>query len=95
MQRAAQEKSLQYAAQQALAIQSVESLSTVLAIFGEVTREVLWPEAVRHGYGTEWVTQHAITTVFLDRLCALNGLVTDANRVRLAYTEVKAINSGE
>jgi hypothetical protein len=35
--------------------------------------EVLWPEARKEGEGTEFVNGHPIVTLFLDKLCSLNG----------------------
>jgi hypothetical protein len=82
---------LQEAAVLVLELQNASNLSGVLRTFHEVVSDVLWPEANKRGLGTEWVAHHAITTIFLDKLCDLNGIVTDPNKLSLAYAEVKAI----
>src|SRR5438105_3904615 len=84
---------IQEAARLALAAQDAVNLSAVVHEFSNI-QSVLWDEARKHGYGTAWVAQHAITTIFLDKLCSLNGLVTDSNRVHLAFSECRAIVEG-
>ncbi len=86
--------SLQEAAKSALAVQDAVNLSAVVLEFNEVCRECLWPAARERELGTSWINQHPITTVFLDKLCALNGVVTDSNKLALALIEVKAIALG-
>ena len=88
--------SLQHAAVVSLQIQDAVNLSAVVLEFNEILRETMWPEARARGLGTAWINQHPITTLFIDKLCALNGVVTDSNKLALAYLEVKAIaNSPE
>jgi hypothetical protein len=82
---------LQEAAQTALDAQNACNLSGVLASFHHVVIDALWPEARRLGKGTEWVNQHPICTLFLDKL-------TDLNRrgdFSSAYTEVKRLANAE
>jgi len=85
--------SLQHAAVVSLQIQDAVNLSAVVLEFNEVLRETMWPEARARGLGTQWINQHPITTLFLDKLCDLNGIVTDSNKLALAYAEVQAIAS--
>lgn len=82
---------LQRAAVVALQVQDAVNLSAVVLEFHEVLRETMWPEARKRGLGMDWINRHAITTLFLDKLCDLNGVVTDSNKLALAYAEVKAI----
>jgi DTW domain-containing protein YfiP len=63
---------LQEAAQTALEVQNACNLSGVLASFHHVVIDALWPEARRLNKGTEWVNQHPICTLFLDKLSDLN-----------------------
>jgi hypothetical protein len=63
---------IQEAARLALECQDACNLSGVLASFKEIVHEVLWPEARRLGKGTEWVNQHPICTLFLNKLGSLN-----------------------
>jgi len=65
-------------------------LSGVLASFNRIVMDVLWPEARRLGKGTEFVNQHCICTLFLDKLCDLNG----RGEFYKAYTEVEALAKG-
>ena len=83
--------SLQHAAVVCLQVQDAVNLSAVVLEFNDVLRETLWPEARKRGLGTAWINTHPITTLFLDKLCSLNGIVTDSNKLALAYAEVKAI----
>jgi hypothetical protein len=82
---------LQDAAAAALQVQNACNLSGVVHDLDLILRDVIWPEARTRGFGTDCVAKHAITTLFLDKLCSLNGLVTDSNRVHLAYAECRAI----
>lgn len=48
-------------------------------VFGGILRclvvivsEVIWPAARAAGKGTDWVNQHPVCTLFLDKLCDLN-----------------------
>lgn len=63
---------LQQAAQTALDCQDASNLSGVLASFKAIVHEVLWPEARRLGKGTDWVNEHPIVALFLDKLVDLN-----------------------
>jgi hypothetical protein len=86
---------LQQAAATALQLQTASNLSGVVHDFDAILTETLWPEARKRGLGTDWVAKHAITTLFLDKLCDLNGLLTESNRVHLAYQECKALAEGK
>jgi hypothetical protein len=63
---------LKRAAQLALECQDACNLSGVLATFKEIVHETLWPEARRLGKGTDWINQHPICALFLDKLTDLN-----------------------
>jgi hypothetical protein len=70
---------IQQAAKTAIECQDACNLSGVLASFKEIVHEVIWPEARRVGKGTEWVNQHPIVTLFLSKLCSLNGGYFECN----------------
>jgi len=63
---------LKQAAQTALDVQDACNLSGVLRSFTDIVMNVLWPEARNTGHGTDWVNQHPICTLFLDKLASLN-----------------------
>jgi hypothetical protein len=64
---------IQEAAKTAIEVQDACNLSGVLASFQRIVSDVLWPEAHKQKAGTEFVNQHAISTLFLSKLCSLNG----------------------
>src|SRR5258706_12064663 len=64
---------LRWAAQTALDVQNAVNLSGVLHSLDEIVSTVLWPEARKLGKGTEYVNTHAIVTLFLYKLMALNA----------------------
>jgi hypothetical protein len=89
---------LQQAAQTALDCQDASNLSGVLASFKAIVHEVLWPEARRLGYGTDWVNQHPIVALFLDKLVDLNHYGRVANVWHgkgNAYDQVREIAKGK
>lgn len=63
---------MKQAAQTAIDCQDACNLSGVLGSLKGIVFDVLWPEARRLGKGTEWVNQHPICTLMLDKLCDLN-----------------------
>jgi hypothetical protein len=63
---------IQEAAQTSLDVQNAVNLSGVLQSFREIVMDVLWPGARRRGKGTDWVNQHPICTLFLDKLSDLD-----------------------
>lgn len=65
-------RTMQQAAQCAIDVQDACNLSGVLGAFNDIVFNTLWPEARRLGLGTEWVNQHPICTLFLDKLSDLN-----------------------
>jgi hypothetical protein len=56
------------AAQLALNIQQEEDLKVIAASFHRVVMQSLRHEAWRLGKGTDWMKQHAIATLFLNKL---------------------------
>jgi hypothetical protein len=78
---------IQQAAQAALDCQDACNLSGVLASFKEVVHEVIWPEARRIGKGTEWVNQHPICTLFLNKLSSLNSSDCFCSQATSAYAK--------
>jgi hypothetical protein len=64
---------IQEAAKTAIEVQDACNLSGVLASFQRIVSDVLWPEAHKQKAGTEFVNKHAIATLFLSKLCSLNG----------------------
>jgi hypothetical protein len=65
-------QTLKDAAETALLIQNGCNLSGILQSFTEVVMDTLWPAAREQGHGTDWVNQHPICTLFLDKLASLN-----------------------
>jgi hypothetical protein len=70
---------IQEAACTAIAAQDAVNLSGVLHTFSEIVSEVIWPEARKQGKGTDFVNRHCIVTLFLHKLCDLNGGSFDAD----------------
>lgn len=58
-------------AQQSLDIQDACNASGVVHAFSR-GMTLLWEEANRRNQGTEWVNQHPIVTLFIDKLASLN-----------------------
>jgi hypothetical protein len=90
---------LQEAAAQAILVQDACNMSGVLASFDRIVMDVLWPEAHRQGTGTDWVNQHPICYLFLDKLMSLNHRQclcgTNVNQFSKAYDAVQKIAAGE
>jgi hypothetical protein len=78
------------AAPTALDGQDACNLSGVLASFNKIVIDVLWPEARRLNEGTEWVNQHPICTLFLDKLSDLNR----RGDFYAAHDEVESLANG-
>lgn len=62
------------AAQEALDVQNACNLSGVAHSFSKVLSEAMWPAANELGEGTQWVNQHPISVLFVDKLVSLTGL---------------------
>jgi hypothetical protein len=79
-------------AQQSLDIQDACNLSGVVHAFSR-GMDVLWVEAREgEGKGTDWVNQHPIVTLFLDKLASLNRTQCFCDSaVPDAYTKVRKI----
>jgi hypothetical protein len=60
------------AAETALQVQDGCNLSGILQSFNEIVKDSLWPAAREEGKGTDWINQHPICTLFLDKLASLN-----------------------
>jgi hypothetical protein len=84
----------QQLAQQALDIQDASNLSGVAHAFSRGVR-ILSDEARKRGEGTEWVNEHPIVSLFLDKLASLNHIQNDPLRVCLAYGKVEAITKNQ
>lgn len=64
---------IQEAAMQALQVQNASNLSGVTrSLSGEIL-DAVWAEANNRGEGTRWVAQHPVVTMFLLKMCELNG----------------------
>ena len=63
---------LQQAAEQTIAIQDACNGTAVSNLLHEIMLNTLWPEAVKLGKGTDWVNQHPIVSLLLDKLASLN-----------------------
>lgn len=72
---------------EALEVQTAVNLSGVVHSFARAT-EVLWSEARRLGEGTNWVNEHPISRLFVDKLVSLAGTDKDLSE---DYEKVKAI----
>lgn len=82
------------AARTALEVQDAVNLSGVVSSFFQVT-QVLWTEARKINAGTDYVNQHPICTLFIDKLASLNGSQTDGfSKVMDAYDDVRSIAEG-
>lgn len=63
---------IQEAAQQAIDVQDACNLSGVAGAFSRAMHAV-FVEAERLGKGTDWRNAHPIATLFLSKMCSLNG----------------------
>jgi hypothetical protein len=61
------------AAQLALDVQDASNLSGVVATYHEILMDVLWPEAIDRGQGTNWVSRHPVSYLFAYKVLALAG----------------------
>lgn len=83
--------SLKELAQKAIDVQDACNLSGVLHTFTKVIT-MLWKHARLQNEGTDWVNQHAIVIVFLDKLNSLAGIQQfDCDKVRDAFITVYAL----
>lgn len=64
---------IQQAAQWALQVQDAPNLSGVVKSLASPVIDALWEEARKQDKGTRWVAQHPIVTMFLLKMCELNG----------------------
>jgi hypothetical protein len=80
-------------AQQALDVQDACNLSGVVHSFSRAM-DVLWAEARRTDQGTQWVNEHPIVTLFLDKLASLNRIQGDDSKVYAAFEKVREIAAG-
>lgn len=83
---------LQQAAKLAIDIQDACNLSGVLGSFNTIVHDVLWPEARRLNKGTDWVNQHPICTLFLDKLCDLNRVQREVTGFSQAYDKCERLS---
>lgn len=81
-------------AQQSLDVQDACNLSGVVHAFSRAMT-LLWKEADTRGEGTEWINQHPIVTLFIDKLASLNRTQGDLSAVLAAYDRVHAIVEGK
>jgi hypothetical protein len=65
-------KTIKEAAQTALRVQDGCNLSGILLSFTDIVKDTLRPVAHEEGKSTDWVNQHPICTLFLDKLASLN-----------------------
>lgn len=83
-------QTVKQAAQAALDVQNASNLSGVARSFAMVT-ETLWDEARRQNKGTDFVNQHPIAQLFIDKMASLARIQgIDANSVTVfskAYDE--------
>jgi len=82
-------------AQQALDVQDACNLSGVAKALGRAM-DVLWAEAHARNEGTDWVNQHPIVTLYLDKLAHLNRTQGENTmKVMHAYDAVHKIIEGK
>lgn len=80
------------AAALALDVQDACNLSGVVRSFALVT-EALWEEARRTDQGTEWVNQHPVSVLFVNKM---DSLVRDSGeKFSRAYDECEKLARGE
>jgi hypothetical protein len=80
-------------AQQSLDIQDACNLRAVVNAFGRAMA-TLWDEAGANNHSTEWVNNHPIVTLFIDKCSHLNGTQFDNMAVSRAYDAVHNIVEG-
>lgn len=78
---------LRQAALVSLEVQDACNLSGVLQSFRGIVMDVLWPAAREQGKGTDWVNQHPICVLFIDKLSALARSQFDDMAFSHAYDE--------
>ena len=85
-------RSLKALAEEALMVQDACNLSGVVKSFGRMFDD-LWQHARAGGHGTDWVNQHPIVRLWIDKCASLArttcGLGDD--KVMDAYREVEAL----
>lgn len=62
----------QEAIKSAFDVQDASNLSGVVKSLAGPVMDALWAEARMTGHGTDWVNQHPVVTLFLDKLASLN-----------------------
>lgn len=72
----------------ALDVQDASNLSGVAHTFTTDVLPALWQEARDHGQGTDYVAQHPVTLLFLDKLASLAGTHLAAD-LSLAYQQCR------
>ena len=90
--------SYQRAAELAQEVQDACNLSGVANSFAKVVLPAIWKEADRLHKGTDWVNQHPIVTLFLDKMAPLNKsqclCAINIDHFGKANAEVEAIHRG-
>lgn len=88
---------IQEAAKEAIDCQNSINVSGVLRTFQKIVSDVIWPEADRLGKGTDWVNRHPIVTLFLSKLCSLNGgfASNEHNETRGTFDYLHALDECE
>jgi hypothetical protein len=83
-------------AQTALDVQDACNLSGVVKSFAGPVMDALWEETRRNNTGTDWINQHPIVTLFIDKLASLNGTqgFDSMSKVMAAYDAVRTIAEG-
>jgi hypothetical protein len=59
------------AAKEALLVQDACNLSGVVHSFSRLLTDVIWPEAHAQGKGTDYVNNHPVVALFIDKLRSL------------------------
>jgi len=81
----------QQAAQTAIDCQDACNLSGVAKSLAGPVMDALWAEARRLERGTEWINQHPIVTLMIDKLASLNRTDCSVQSWSKAHAEVEAI----
>lgn len=86
---------LRKAADEADMIQNGCNLSGIAHAFSRMLTDVLWPAARELNQGTDWVNQHPICVLFIDKMSSLARSQDNDMIVFRAFDACKRIAAGE
>lgn len=85
---------LAQAAHDADRVQDACNLSGVSRAFTDILNDVLWPAARELNKGTDWVNQHPVSVLFIDKMSSLARTQHNSGRVFQAYAACRKIAGG-